>query len=252
MLIEDAVSPGTPQFVIDSYATLAERAKTQSFGLIEEDVIVLDTETTGLSVQDNELIEISAARLSGREVIDRFDTFVHPKQLIPAEITELTSITTPMWQMLRRPSRPSRHSPTLWAAVLLSRITPRLTGRLSSRSRAVSTSATSGSIRWHCRASHFRAWPRTSCLLWPTCLGAIQYRTCDADVDALCGVWRVLLVALTTCFGPYGALGGHARGRALVISPHFFFFGWTEPGFDIFAQRRSCRCAQGRSRRRSR
>lgn len=63
MLIEDAVSSGTPQFVIDSYATLAERAKTQSFGLIEEDVIVLDTETTGLSVQDNELIEISAARL---------------------------------------------------------------------------------------------------------------------------------------------------------------------------------------------
>ena len=54
MLIEDAVSSGTPQFVIDSYATLAERAKTQSFGLIEEDVIVLDTETTGLSVQDNE------------------------------------------------------------------------------------------------------------------------------------------------------------------------------------------------------
>lgn len=93
MLIEDAVSSGTPQFVIDSYATLAERAKTQSFGLIEEDVIVLDTETTGLSVQDNELIEISAARLSGREVVDRFDTFVHPKQLIPAEITELTSIT---------------------------------------------------------------------------------------------------------------------------------------------------------------
>lgn len=93
MLIEDAVSSGTPQFVIDSYATLAERAKTQSFGLIEEDVIVLDTETTGLSVQDNELIEISAARLSGREIVDRFDTFVHPKQLIPAEITELTSIT---------------------------------------------------------------------------------------------------------------------------------------------------------------
>ena len=47
MLIEDAVSPGTPKFVIDAYATLAERAKTQSFGLIEEDVIVLDTETTG-------------------------------------------------------------------------------------------------------------------------------------------------------------------------------------------------------------
>ena len=66
MLIEEAVQAGTPQFVIDSYSTLAERAKTREFGLIEEDVIVLDTETTGLSVQDNELIEISAARLRGR------------------------------------------------------------------------------------------------------------------------------------------------------------------------------------------
>ena len=114
MLIEDAVSSGTPQFVIDSYATLAERAKTQSFGLIEEDVIVLDTETTGLSVQDNELIEISAARLSGREVVDRFDTFVHPKQLIPAEITEASrALQMPMWQMPRRPLRPSPLSPIL-------------------------------------------------------------------------------------------------------------------------------------------
>ena len=122
-----------------------------------------------------------------------------------------------MWQMLRRPSRPSRHSPTLWAAVLLSRITPRLTGRLSSRSRAVSTSATSGSIRWHCRASHFRAWPRTSCLLWPTCLGAIQYRTVRTPTlmpCAVCGaccwshlptclraLWRAWRTCTRTCLG---------------------------------------------------
>ena len=116
MLIEDAVSSGTPQFVIDSYATLADRAKTQSFGLIEEDVIVLDTETTGLSVQDNELIEISAARLSGREVVDRFDTFVHPKQLIPPRLPSSRALQTPMWQMPRRPSRPWPLSPILSAA----------------------------------------------------------------------------------------------------------------------------------------
>ena len=88
-----AVRPGTPGFVIERYATLAERAKNRSFGLIEDDVIVLDTETTGLSCAENELIEISAARLRGREVVDRFDTFVHPNGLIPPEITELTSIT---------------------------------------------------------------------------------------------------------------------------------------------------------------
>lgn len=88
-----AVLPGTPQQVIDAYATLAARAETRSFGLIEDDVVVLDTETTGLSHRENELIEIAAARLRGREIVDRFDTFVKPSGLIPAEITELTSIT---------------------------------------------------------------------------------------------------------------------------------------------------------------
>lgn len=93
MLIEEAVLPGTPDFVVESYKRLEEMAKTRDFGLIEEDVIILDTETTGLSLRDNELIEISAARLRGREIVDTFDTFVHPSSLIPAEITRLTSIT---------------------------------------------------------------------------------------------------------------------------------------------------------------
>ena len=64
-------------------------------------------------MQDNELIEISAARLSGREIVDRFDTFVHPKQLIPAEITELTSITNADVADAPWPLRPSPLSPIL-------------------------------------------------------------------------------------------------------------------------------------------
>ena len=83
MRMKDAVLPGTPDYVIEAYETLADRAKTRSFGLIEDDAIVLDTETTGLSLQDNRLIEISAARMRGREVVDRFDTFVHPGCPIP-------------------------------------------------------------------------------------------------------------------------------------------------------------------------
>ena len=68
--LDDLILPGTPEQVADAYRTLAERAKTAQFGLLEDDVVVLDTETTGLSFKDCELIEISAARLRGREVVE--------------------------------------------------------------------------------------------------------------------------------------------------------------------------------------
>ena len=198
MLIEDAVSSGTPQFVIDSYATLADRAKTQSFGLIEEDVIVLDTETTGLSVQDNELIEISAARLSGREVIDRFDTFVHPKQLIPAEITELTSITNA--DVADAPSAVEAvaaladfvggcpviaHNATFDRSFIES-----VKGGVNVSDIWIDSLALSR-IALPRLASH-----KLSFMADLFGCDSVSHRA-NADVDALCGVWRVLLVALT-------------------------------------------------------
>ena len=54
-----AVLPGTPAAIVERYATLAQRAETRSFGLIEDDVIVLDTETTGLSHRDSCLLYTS-------------------------------------------------------------------------------------------------------------------------------------------------------------------------------------------------
>lgn len=93
MSFDTAVLPGTPSPIAEAYATLAERARTRDFGLIEDDVVVLDTETTGLSHRDNELIEIAAARLRGREIVGRFSTLVHPTGPIPPEIIKLTGIT---------------------------------------------------------------------------------------------------------------------------------------------------------------
>ena len=75
----------------------------------------------------------------------------------------------------------------------------------------------------------------------------------NADVDALCGVWRVLLVALTDL--PSGLMARLADMHADVpwsYRPYFSFLAGQNPGSIFFAQRRSCRCAQGRSRRRSR
>ena len=85
--------PGTDADVIASYSTLAERARDAVFGAFEDDVIILDVETTGLSPERDVIIEIAAARQRGPQIIDTFNTFVNPGRPIPLQITELTSIT---------------------------------------------------------------------------------------------------------------------------------------------------------------
>ena len=90
--VGELLLPGTPADVRERYLSLAERARGLDFGPLEEDVVVLDTETTGLSFKDCELIEISAARLCGREVVGRFQTLVDPGTPIPKEIERLTGI----------------------------------------------------------------------------------------------------------------------------------------------------------------
>ena len=193
-----AVLPGTPGFVIEQYATLAERAKNRSFGLIEDDVIVLDTETTGLSCAENELIEISAARLRGREVVDRFDTFVHPNGLIPPEITELTSIT----------NADVAHAPRAEEAVAA--LEEFVQGCPVIAHNATFDRSFIESVKGGVRVSDIWidslalsriALPRLSSHKLATMAelfgcSAVSHRASD-DVEALCGVWRILLCALT-------------------------------------------------------
>lgn len=193
-----AVLPGTPGFVIEQYATLAERAKNRSFGLIEDDVIVLDTETTGLSCAENELIEISAARLRGREVVDRFDTFVHPNGLIPPEITELTSIT----------NADVAHAPRAEEAVAALEEFVKgcpVIAHNATFDRSFIESVKGGvkvSDIWIDSLALSRiALPRLSSHKLATMAelfgcAAVSHRASD-DVEALCGVWRILLCALT-------------------------------------------------------
>lgn len=94
--LEAIITPGTDADVVANYATLAERARVRDFGLLEDDVIVIDTETTGLDFKECELIEVAAARLRGREVVDTMDLFVKPSQPIPAEIVAITGIDNDM------------------------------------------------------------------------------------------------------------------------------------------------------------
>ncbi|MCL1879588.1 MAG: exonuclease domain-containing protein [Actinomycetia bacterium] len=85
--------PGTDPDIISQYASLSERARETRFGVLEADVIVLDTETTGLAPQYDKVIEVAAVRLRGPQVVDRFSSLVDPAQPIPAHITDLTGIS---------------------------------------------------------------------------------------------------------------------------------------------------------------
>lgn len=58
--------------------------------------VMIDTETTGFSVEWDSLIEIGALKIRGGEVVDTFETFVKLDGELPDFITELTGITDAM------------------------------------------------------------------------------------------------------------------------------------------------------------
>lgn len=65
----------------------------QTTDVMEQVFVVFDIETTGLSIIDDEIIEISAIKIQGQQTIDRFDTFVKAQRSLSAFTTELTTIT---------------------------------------------------------------------------------------------------------------------------------------------------------------
>lgn len=84
--------PGTAPAVTSWYAALPDRA-AEPLSLVEGEVVVMDTETTGFDPVHDQIIEIAACVLRGSTVVSRFQTFVDPGRSIPEEITELTGIT---------------------------------------------------------------------------------------------------------------------------------------------------------------
>lgn len=81
---------GMEAYFVNNTATAIYGKFTDSF---DEEAIVFDIETTGLSVQNDRITEIGAVKIRNGEIVERFDTFVNPEMEISAEITELTSIT---------------------------------------------------------------------------------------------------------------------------------------------------------------
>jgi ATP-dependent DNA helicase DinG len=87
--------PGTDPDIMASYETLAERARTAVFGF-EDEVAIVDLETTGYDPERDRIIEIAAAVLRGPEIVDTFSVLVDPLVPVPMEIEKLTGITDAM------------------------------------------------------------------------------------------------------------------------------------------------------------
>ena len=190
--------PGTPESVVSAYATLAERAKSSRFGLLEDEIIVLDTETTGLSYKSCSLIEIAAARLKGTEIVERFDMLINPGTLIPPEIVALTGI--PNADVAGAPSAEE-------AVAALAEFTGGLPiiAHNASFDRTFVEKVAGGeevSDFWIDTLALSRiALPRLKShkladMARAFGCEAVTHRAID-DVEALCGVWRVMLTALS-------------------------------------------------------
>lgn len=59
---------------------------------IDDEFVVFDIETTGLSSLNDKIIEIGAVRIINGKIVEEFNKFVNPKIHIPESITKLTGI----------------------------------------------------------------------------------------------------------------------------------------------------------------
>lgn len=64
--------------------------------MFEKNFVIVDLETTGLSPQKNEIIEIGAIKVENGKIIDTMDIFIKPKVPVSKFITRLTGITNEM------------------------------------------------------------------------------------------------------------------------------------------------------------
>ena len=84
--------PGCEGYMIDD----KDVVKNADDRLLDEPIIVLDFETTGLNTASDRVIEIGAVKLVGGTIADSMSVLVNPKQPLKPKITEITGITDMM------------------------------------------------------------------------------------------------------------------------------------------------------------
>lgn len=92
LTVKESVTDGTPPDILARYESLPQIAQEADFGPYDHNVVVIDTETTGVSPKKDELTQIAAARLERGQITDWYVTFVNPGMRIPDEISHLTHI----------------------------------------------------------------------------------------------------------------------------------------------------------------
>lgn len=68
--LKDYLREGTPPAVIERYLALEQIAEDNDFGDLDNNIVVVDTEATGLSFTKDELIQIAAAKINNGQVED--------------------------------------------------------------------------------------------------------------------------------------------------------------------------------------
>lgn len=148
---------GTDDDVSNMYRELPERARELQFGLVEDEVVVLDTETTGLNPSSCSLLEIAAIRMARGETVDSFQTFVDPDAPFQPKLPSSRASPRQTSPVLPPRAKPSRRSPSLRVTATSSHIMPAST-RASSCARPILASFQgNGLIRSRCRKSSCRA-----------------------------------------------------------------------------------------------
>ncbi len=84
---------GVEAYLVDDLKELVTGSKGQK---LDDRYVVFDLETTGFSPERNKIIEIGAVKVENGVIVDKFSTFVNPKEPIPYHIEELTSIRDDM------------------------------------------------------------------------------------------------------------------------------------------------------------
>lgn len=80
---------------VEAYLVPDDNAIDLSNGM-DNEYIVLDIETTGLSFRTEKITEIGAVKVKDGEIVDTFECFVNPEVPIPQKIVEITHITDDM------------------------------------------------------------------------------------------------------------------------------------------------------------